>query len=130
MGLYYVTLGTNDFGKAKPFYDQLMAALGGALKIEIPDRALSYALPDGGSIWVMRPFNGETATAGNGTTVGLKLDSVERVHAAHAAALAGGGTSEGEPGPRPQYGPAFYAAYVRDPDGNKVSLVHLRTEQA
>ncbi len=57
--------------------------------------------------------------------VGLLCENETEVQAAHAAALSAGGTNEGEPGPRPQYGPDFYGAYVRDLDGNKMSFVYF-----
>ena len=55
--------------------------------------------------------------------VALAATSWRQVDAFHAAALSHGGTSEGAPGLRPQYQPDFYAAYVRDPDGNKLAVV-------
>jgi catechol 2,3-dioxygenase-like lactoylglutathione lyase family enzyme len=75
------------------------------------------------ALWLCKPFNGEAAAPGNGTMVALKASSWEQVQAFHAAALAHGGTSEGEPALRPQYNADFYAAYVRDPDGNKLAVV-------
>ena len=59
---------------------------------------------------------------GNGTMVGLLCASEAEVQAVHAVALAKGATNEGDPGPRPNYGPDFYGAYVRDLDGNKMSF--------
>jgi predicted lactoylglutathione lyase len=55
--------------------------------------------------------------------VALKAHSRAAVEAFHAAALAHGGVCEGAPGLRPQYNADFYAAYVRDPDGNKLAAV-------
>jgi predicted lactoylglutathione lyase len=55
--------------------------------------------------------------------VAFTANSWHQVDAFHAAALANGGQSEGKPGLRPQYYPDFYAAYVRDPDGNKLAAV-------
>lgn len=52
------------------------------------------------------------------------------VDAFHAAALAHGGTNEGDPGLRPHYGAHFYAGYVRDPDGNKLNAVCYRQDIA
>ncbi len=66
-----------------------------------------YALRDGGRIGVTRPYDGWTATPGNGSTVGLLCSREAEVQLAHATALANGGINEGSPGPRPQYGPNF-----------------------
>lgn len=55
--------------------------------------------------------------------VALRADSWSQVNAFHAAALSHGGMNEGEPGLRLHYNPDFYAAYVRDPDGNKLAAV-------
>jgi catechol 2,3-dioxygenase-like lactoylglutathione lyase family enzyme len=59
----------------------------------------------------------------SGAHVGLRVRSVEMVDAFHAAALAGGGTSDGAPGLRPQHGEGYYAAFIRDPDGNRIEAV-------
>jgi catechol 2,3-dioxygenase-like lactoylglutathione lyase family enzyme len=132
----YVCLGTNDLARATRFYDATLAVLG--LKRCITgdpewDRTAagwgtySGAYKDGGTpelaLWVSRPFDARPATAGNGTMVAVRARSWQEVDDFHAAALASGGSSEGEPGLRPQYNPDFYAAYVRDPDGNKLAAV-------
>jgi catechol 2,3-dioxygenase-like lactoylglutathione lyase family enzyme len=124
--LSYVTVGTNDPAKARLFYAKLMAAIGATQIADYPD-AFGYELPGGGKFWIMRPHNRQTATAGNGVTIGLAMDSESKIIAAHAAALQAGGVSEGDPGPRPLYGPDFFGGYVRDLDGNKLALVHHRT---
>lgn len=84
------------------------------------------------ALWVCKPENGQTATAGNGTMVAFKTKNWREVQQAHAAALKYGGSSEGEPGLRTHYNPDFYAAYVRDPDGNKLAFVcrGFTTEQS
>jgi catechol 2,3-dioxygenase-like lactoylglutathione lyase family enzyme len=128
----YICLGTNDLARASAFYDAVMPTLG--LK-----RCDTGSEPDWEgwagwglyaesgqqelALWVCRPFDGRPASAGNGTMIALKADRRSAVDAFHAAALAGGGTSEGAPGLRPQYNDDFYAAYVRDPDGNKLAAV-------
>ena len=128
----YICLGTSDFPRAIRFYDAVMATLGHA-------RCDTTGEPDWESwagwglyddqgarqvaLWVCRPFDGRPAAPGNGTMVALQASSWHAVRAFHAAALAHGGTSEGEPGLRPQYNPDFYAAYVRDPDGTKLVAV-------
>jgi predicted lactoylglutathione lyase len=71
---------------------------------------------------VVKPFNGEAATVGNGTMIALDMPSREAVDAFHAKALELGGTDEGAPGER---GPGYYMAYFRDPDGNKFCACKL-----
>jgi len=66
---------------------------------------------------------GAPASVGNGGMVALWASSWAQVDGFHAAALAHGGASEGAPGLRLLYNPDFYAAYVRDPDGNKLAVV-------
>jgi catechol 2,3-dioxygenase-like lactoylglutathione lyase family enzyme len=126
MSLAYVTIGTNDPEAAKPFYAAVMAELGATMTADYAGFTFCYDLPDGGRIWVTRPQNKEAATAGNGVTIGITTDGEARVNAAHTAAIKSGGVNEGDPGPRPDYGPEFYGAYVRDLDGNKLALVHYR----
>lgn len=66
---------------------------------------------------------GGRRTGNSGVHVALRAASREMVDAFHAAALAAGGASDGVPGPRPQHGDGYYAAYIRDPDGNRVEAV-------
>ena len=128
----YITLGSNDLDAAERFYDATMAALGWArCDTEADgdwDRWRGWGLyEDEGrrqvALWVCKPFDGRAAAPGNGTMVALAARTRAQVDAFHAAALAHGGSSEGAPGLRPQYNADFYAAYVRDPDGNKLAAV-------
>ena len=125
MTLAYVTIGVNDVAAVRPFYDAIMPHIGGKLYLDYAPNAVSYDLPGGGKVWVCKPFNGETASPGNGQMTGFLCASQDDVRKAYEAALANGGTSEGEPGPRPHYGPHFFGGYVRDPEGNKMSFVHF-----
>jgi catechol 2,3-dioxygenase-like lactoylglutathione lyase family enzyme len=61
--------------------------------------------------------------ADSGTHICLRASSIEAVQAFHAAAKAAGGVSDGAPGPRPDYAAGYYAAFVRDPEGNKIEAV-------
>lgn len=119
----YITVGSNDLEKSYAFYDPVMEALGAKVTLDYPDMTRAYGLPDGFQIWVTKPQNGEAAACGNGHTAGLYAADAGAVDAAHAAALANGGSDEGAPGPRPMYGPEFYGAYARDPEGNKLAFV-------
>jgi catechol 2,3-dioxygenase-like lactoylglutathione lyase family enzyme len=130
--LTYVYLGTNDLERAIAFYDATLAPLGLPRCItgdpEWDRIAAGWGTyEDGGArelaLWVGTPFNGQVATLGNGTMVAFRARSWKEVDAFHAAALANGGSTEGAPGLRPHYSPDFYAAYVRDPDGNKLAAV-------
>jgi catechol 2,3-dioxygenase-like lactoylglutathione lyase family enzyme len=120
----YLTLGTNDLARAARFYDAALTPLGLIRRATEPTE-VGYGLPEDSRtrLWITLPFDGKPATTGNGTMPALSAPSQEAVRDFHAAALANGGTDEGAPGLRP-YGPAFFAAYVRDPDGNKLSAVH------
>ncbi|MEA3142263.1 MAG: hypothetical protein QOK23_4432 [Gammaproteobacteria bacterium] len=128
----YVCLGTNDLVRACRFYDATMDALG-YTRCDISGEPSWEGVCGWGTyqrqgqielaLWVCKPFDGRPATFGNGTMVALAAKSWRDVEAFHAAALSHGGTSEGAPGLRPQYNPDFYAAYVRDPDGNKLAVV-------
>ncbi|MGB5871959.1 MAG: VOC family protein [Albidovulum sp.] len=121
--LLYITLGTNDLARATRFYDATLATIGVARQhsdaVEI-----GYARPgdERCRLWVVIPFDDNPASIGNGSMPALVAASHAEVDAFHAAALAHGGRDEGRPGLRP-FGPSFYACYVRDPDGNKLSAV-------
>jgi catechol 2,3-dioxygenase-like lactoylglutathione lyase family enzyme len=123
MSIDYLMIGSNDLARSRRFYDAVMPHLGGRLAHDYPGMTFGYALASGTTVWVALPYDKQAATPANGSMPGFGFASNEAVDAAYAAALANGGTSEGEPGPRPMYGPHFYGGYVRDPDGNKMSFV-------
>ena len=114
----YVTLGTNDLARAAKFYDAIAAEMGVGRMMEF-DGFIAWGAPAGAAgIAATEPFDGNTATVGNGMMVALEAKDKEQVHKLHEIALANGGTCEGAPGPR---GDTFYAGYFRDPDGNKLN---------
>jgi catechol 2,3-dioxygenase-like lactoylglutathione lyase family enzyme len=119
----YVTLGTNDLGRAVHFYEELLAVIGAKRFMEEEQFVAFAVAPDRPALSVTRPFDGRPATVGNGTMVALAVDTREAVDALHARALELGGTDEGGPGER---APGFYAAYFRDPDGNKLNAFCTR----
>lgn len=126
----YITLGTADIARARAFHDAVMATLGHTRVAGYDDETGSaWGLDDPGPhLWVTAPFDGGAPSTGNGTMVSFLAASRAAVDAFHAAALAHGGRDEGPPGLRPPYGPHFYAAYVRDPDGHKLNAVCYRPE--
>lgn len=118
----HVTLGTNDWHKARPFWQAVMGALGQPVLFE-RETGIAYGEPGGPKTFVGPTFDGQLATNGNGTHIAFLAKDRATVDAFHAAALAHGGTDEGAPGLRPHYHPHYYGAYVRDPDGNKLQAV-------
>jgi len=121
--ILYITLGTNNLAAATRFYDAVMPTLGLQRRFQNDDE-IGYGEPDPARIrfWVTKPYNGQPATVGNGSMPALIAPTRATVDAFHVAGLTAGGTDEGAPGLRP-YGAHFYACYLRDPDGNKISAV-------
>ncbi len=123
--LSHVSIGTNDFDRAVAFYDRVMPTLG-CRRIEDYPSAVAFGkrFPE---FWVQVPMDGQTAASGNGTHIGFIAPSKEAVNAFHAEALSAGGTDDGAPGPRPDYGAAYYGGFVRDPDGPKIEATFWDT---
>lgn len=122
----YVTLGAKDPAAAHAFYDAVLATIGWSVQSDFPGGWRAYCeggRSDGFKVWVCPPFNGEEASAGNGSMLALPARSRAEVDAFHATALALGATDEGAPGIRRLYSPSWYAAYLRDPTGNKLAVV-------
>ncbi len=117
----YTLVGTNDMQRALAFYDALFGVVGIGRIIELHNLAgwgVNWEKPIFG---VAIPVDGQAASAGNGAMVALGQRTREKVRILHAKALELGGTDHGPPGVRGREGSnAFYAAYVRDLDGNKL----------
>ena len=123
----YVTLGTNDLERGARFYDALAEELGTKRMMEWPN-AIAWGTPGGSAgIGLTKPFDGNSATVGNGVMVALEAKSRAQVDRVYAMALDQGGACEGPPGER---GPGFYAAYFRDLDGNKLNAFVMETPPA
>ena len=118
----YTTVGTNDLDRARRYYDALMAELGAGRLLELPHGFTMYGTSMNRPGFVVTPpYDGAEAKPGNGTMIALVVDSRAKVDALHAKALELGGTDEGAPGLRgPEGNSAFYGAYFRDLDGNKL----------
>ena len=118
----YTLVGSNDLDRAKAFYDAVFASVGVKRLMEFPNGGCAWGPGWGTPMFgVGKPYDGQPATVGNGVMIALVLDARDKVGALYQAALAAGGTSEGGPGVRGEEGPqAFYGAYFRDLDGNKV----------
>ncbi|HEY3887022.1 MAG TPA: VOC family protein [Caulobacteraceae bacterium] len=116
----YSTLGVNDMSRAIGFYDAVFAPLG-AVRDTTGDTWTGYSRAgDRARFFLTRPFDRSPATSGNGTMLAFLGEDRAAIDAFYAAALANGGGDEGPPGVREGMNPVFYAAYVRDPDGNKL----------
>ena len=125
--IVYTMIGTTDLRRAIAFYDPIFALLG--LEICWRDEASTSwgkkSDPYVPRFFTGRPFDGRPATVGNGAMTALLAAAPVQVDRLFAIAMQHGGTSEGDPGPRPQYGDTFYGAYLRDPDGNKLAFVYF-----
>ena len=114
----YVTLGTSDLKRAAKFYDAIASEMGVSRMMDF-ETFIAWGKPGGGAgVAATQPHDGKAPSVGNGVMVALEADSQEQVQKLYKVALDNGGSDEGEPGDR---GGGFYAAYFRDPDGNKLN---------
>jgi len=120
--LAYSVIGATDLSKACSFYESLLELVGGKQLMGL-DRIKFYGTDEGGAMLaVCNPADGNAQSCGNGQMIAIPGGSVEGVNALHAKALELGATDAGAP---EQAFPFFYGGYVRDPDGNKLGVVHL-----
>lgn len=118
--LHHVSLGTNDMARARVFYDAVLGVIG----LRFLDAAFGLNYGTGSFlVSIVRPVDGLPATPGNGVHLAFAAGSRVMVNEFHRVALEHGGSSDGAPGPRPDYNPHYYGAFVRDPDGNKLEAV-------
>ncbi len=126
----YATLGTNNIAAARGFYDALLGSIGAGRIMEFGDDLGGFTM--WGTSWdkpglaVTAPYDKNPATVGNGNMIALTVDTRDKVDALHAKAIELGGTCEGPAGLRGDEGPqAFYGAYFRDLDGNKLCAFRM-----
>jgi catechol 2,3-dioxygenase-like lactoylglutathione lyase family enzyme len=121
----HVSLGTNDYGRAKAFYDAVLTTLQVRCVMDFPGGAgYGRQFPE---FWIQTPHDGGRAGVANGVHVSFLANSIDEVKAFHAKALELGGKDDGAPGYRAEYTPGYYAAFVRDLDGHKIEAM-LMTE--
>lgn len=125
--LSYVMVGANEIPAAERFYSAFLPKLG--YELETWKGKLIYSLPGTpdqhngpGAFYVVPPYDGGPASVGNGTMIAFRTKTHDEVRDLHALATAAGGSDEGAPGHRDDYGPYFYVGYLRDPQGNKIAL--------
>lgn len=127
----HVMLGASNLDKSKQFYDALLGALGCKPGFTDPKNR-TFWRHAGNTFGITAPINGAPASVGNGSTLGFAAESTAQADAAHAAGVAAGGvTCEDPPGWRGEPGAGgLYLAYLRDPDGNKLCLLHRPSKAA
>ena len=117
----HVSVAVRDLAAGSRFYESVLATLGYTKMVA---RATTIGFgkqyPD---FWINLRPNMATPDPAGGVHVCLRAPNVEAVDAFHAAALRAGGSTEGPPGERPEYTPGYYAAFVRDPDSNRIEAV-------
>jgi|SRR5215510_2203519 len=117
----HVSIAVRDLDRAARFYQAVLGAIGYE-QLERRPHTVGFGkkYPE---FWINLRAAMAPVAADSGTHVGLRVRATELVDAFHAAALTAGGSSDGAPGLRPQHGEGYYAAFIRDPDGNRVEAV-------
>ena len=116
-----ICLGTNNLKQAGDFYQAVLATIN-LFRAHEDELEIGFACADTPpSFWVLKPYDGQTATFGNGTQVIFKAENKAQMMAFYQAAISLGGKDEGGPGPR-DYQKGYYGAYCRDLDGNKLHV--------
>jgi len=119
-------ISVSDFDKAFSFYSALMRILGNELKFVEPEKPWAgwhSAHGERPLFVICHPYDGGPQHPGNGQMLAFNANHRRQVIDAYQTGLAKGGTCEGAPGLRPHYHPHYFAAYLRDPDGNKICVV-------
>jgi catechol 2,3-dioxygenase-like lactoylglutathione lyase family enzyme len=125
----HISLAVRDLKSGEAFYTALLKALGMMKLREWPDATIGFGkkYPE---FWInVRPAMDKVAD-GSGIHICLRAPDTASVDAFYAAALAAGGTSDGAPGLRSKYHANYYAAFIRDPDGNRVEAVTFLREDS
>jgi len=115
----HVSVAVRDIVAAARFYDMLLATIG-VVRLETRPTSVGFCkkYPE---FWIN--VRDATMTISNGAHICFRALTMDMVNAFHATAIAAGGTSDGVPGLRPQHGEGYYAAFIRDPDGNRIEAV-------
>ncbi|HEX5191765.1 MAG TPA: VOC family protein [Solirubrobacteraceae bacterium] len=117
----HISIGVCDLERSRAFYRRALAPLGfrehGPWRDGV--RETSFGVEGANDFAISLEY----APVGAPVHIAFAADGREQVQAFHEAAIAAGGTDNGAPGPRPEYSPSYYGAFVRDPDGNNVEAV-------
>jgi catechol 2,3-dioxygenase-like lactoylglutathione lyase family enzyme len=117
----HVSIAVRDLAAATAFYEAVLAPLG-MTKLETRPATVGFGKTYA-EFWLNLRKDMTPAAAQSGAHVCLRARSTDSVDAFHAATLAAGGKSDGTPALRPQHGEGYYAAFIRDPDGNRIEAV-------
>jgi catechol 2,3-dioxygenase-like lactoylglutathione lyase family enzyme len=124
----HISIGVRDLQKAEAFYAAALAPLGMSKLREWPEASIGFGkkYPE---FWINKRTVMERVAEDSGVHVCLRAPDSAAVDAFHDAALKAGGASDGAPGLRPHYYAKYYAAFVRDPDGNRIEAVTFLREE-
>jgi len=117
----HVSVPVRDLAASTRFYEAVLGTLGFArLETRAATVGFGKSYPE---FWINLSDGVIPTAPGSGAHVCFRARSTELVDAFHAAALAAGGADDGAPGLRPQHGEGYYAAFIRDLDGNRIEAV-------
>jgi catechol 2,3-dioxygenase-like lactoylglutathione lyase family enzyme len=125
----HISIAVRDLSKAESFYAAVLAPLGLVKMREWPDAAIGFGKKHP-EFWINKRAAMGRVADDSGVHICLRAPDTAAVDAFHAAALQAGGASDGEPGLRPHYYAGYYAAFVRDPDGNRIEAVTFLRDKA
>ncbi len=120
--LHHISFAVTDLLRSAAFYDAALVTLG-YVRVWTDETAIGYGHPGGGDKFAIKVRGKEISVPGPGFHLAFSAPSQDAIAAFHRAALAHGGTDNGPPGLRPNYGPDYYAAFVLDPDGYRIEAV-------
>jgi catechol 2,3-dioxygenase-like lactoylglutathione lyase family enzyme len=118
----HVSIAVRDLASAETFYTALLTSLGMRKLREWPNAAIGFGkkYPE---FWINRRAAMDRVANDSGVHICLRATDSRAVEDFHAAALKSGGTSDGAPGLRAEYHDSYYAAFIIDPDGNRIEAV-------
>jgi catechol 2,3-dioxygenase-like lactoylglutathione lyase family enzyme len=117
----HVSIGVRELDRATRFYEAVLATIGYS-RLEVRPTTVAFGKRYS-EFWLNHRPDMFAVPADSGVHVCLRASNAAAVDAFHAAALAAGGSSDGAPGLRPHHGEGYYAAFIRDPDGNRIEAV-------
>ena len=118
----HISIAVRDLVEGEQFYAAALAPLGLAKLREWPNAAIGFGkrYPE---FWINARGAMDRVADDSGVHICLRAPDTAAVDAFYAAALKAGGAADGEPGLRPHYYAGYYAAFIRDPDGNRIEVV-------